>query len=53
MKTYKTPEIELLNIKLSAYCELLNTSSFEIDNPSESGGTVNGGFGQVEAEDDL
>ena len=48
MKSYKKPEAELINIRLSAFCESVNTSSYEIEAPSsgDSAGGATGGFQQ-------
>ena len=55
MKSYKKPEAELINIQLSEYCELVNTSSYEIESPSEGGsaGGATGGMQQGSGIDDL
>ena len=54
MKSYKKHEVELINIQLSEYCELV-TTSYEIDSPSEGGsaGGATGGMQQGSGIDDL
>ncbi len=55
MKSYKKPEAELINIQLSEYCDLVNTSSVTTESPSEGGsaGGTTGGFQQGSDFDDL
>ncbi len=55
MKSYKRPEAELINIQLSAFCESVNTSSYEIEAPSSGGsaGAVTDGMQQGSGIDDL
>ena len=55
MKSYKKPEAEMLNVQLAEYCELVNTSSYEIEGPAQGGeaGSTAGGIQQGSGIDDL
>lgn len=55
MKSYKKPEAEFLNIQLSEYCDIVATSSYEIDSSVEGGdaGSTSGGFQTGSDQDDL
>lgn len=55
MKSYKKPEAEVLELKLTEYCELVNTSSYEIEGPAQGGdaGSTAGGIQQGSGIDDL
>ncbi len=55
MKSYKKPEAEMLNVQLAEYCDLINTSSYDVEDPSSQGGSGSaaGGIQQGSGQDDL
>ncbi len=54
MKQYIKPKAEIIDVLLSQYCSIVNTSSYEISDPSSStGGAPSGGIQQIEGADDL
>lgn len=53
MKSYKKPEIELVDVQIISYCDIVTPSSVGIDNPSEGAAPDTGNIFQVEIKDDL